>query len=213
MKPADLKLFRYVVDQSAKLASSASVETLADEVVQKQSKEFIELILDDPSIKKKTAEAVWGVIGNMFYPTFLGWFVPSFRKRAIAEPTPKEENCQRNSESDASPSPSDIPLNVPASIASPKSSAVNSKIPDPSLNTSARVEQRSTPFVADSIPAAGENPSGATVFREANIAPIAQIPAVPPQYALLVPPSSVDEGDNSLTDDDRRRASDGERRF
>jgi hypothetical protein len=182
--------------------------------VQKQSKEFIELLLDDPSIKKKTAEAVWGVIGNMFYPTFLGWFLPSSRKRAIAEPTlNKEENCQHNSEPIVSPSPSDTSLNVSASVASPTSSAVNSKIPDPSLNTSVRDEQRSATFLAESIPAAGENSSGAKVFREANSAAIAQIPAVPPQYALLVPPSSVDEGDNSFTDDDRRRTSDGERKY
>ncbi len=213
--------------------------------MQKQSKEFLEHILDDPTIKKKTAAAVWGVIGNMFIPAFftkdppstsktnaeqqhlptvvspecdstpwyhfsgvLGWVLPSFRKRTIADAIPNQDNTNNNSVSDLLPATSSSMPNVSASVGMPPTSTVG---PSPTQNKDVCFEkQRATPPV--SFPAALENLSGTKSFSEARSMPNAQIPRIPPHVALLVPPSSADEGDNSFTDDDRRGASDGKQK-
>jgi hypothetical protein len=241
---------RYVIDQSAKLASSTSVETLSDEAVQKQSKEFLEHMLEDENIKKKTAAAVWGVIGNMFLPAFLfkstpstskpdaeqqslpttitnennsstkpspwyhfsgvlGWVLPSFRKSPELNPAQMKNNLNNASVSDSSPgSTSPLPL-VPDSENSVQTQAPSNG-PSPAAPIDVRVPQSTSPSAASTI--TRHNSSDSNAFCESNRVQNAQIPTLPPHFALLVPPSLADEGDNSLTDDDRRGTSSGERK-
>ncbi len=213
--------------------------------MQKQSKEFIEHILDDPTIKKKTAAAVWGVIGNMFIPAFftkdpssasktnaeqqivptpvsyecdvtpwyhfsgvLGWVLPSFRKRSISVPVPKQDNITHNSVSDTLPISSNSMPDSSAGVDMPPTSTVGQS---PTRNNDVCFEKQSaTPSV--SVPAALENLSGAKLLSEARNVPNAQIPRVPTHVALLVPPSSAEEGDSSFTDDDRRGANIGQQK-
>jgi hypothetical protein len=232
------------------LASSASVETLSDEAVQKQSKEFLEHMLDDENIKKKTAAAVWGVIGNMFLPAFLfkssrnaseppvqqpspktatsecdsttkptpwyhfsgvlGWVLPSSRKSNI-DPVPAQHN-NLNEAAVLEPSPS-------SSSSPPNVSATEDSFQTPSLPSSAaaapvdsRFQQKNTSLPGNAVPDVSDGSSGTNAFREPKCVQSTHIPPVPHHVALLVPPSSANEGDNSFTDDDSRRPSDGDRR-
>jgi len=234
------------------LATSASVETLSDEAVQKQSKEFLEHMLDDENIKKKTAAAVWGVIGNMLLPAFLfksgpgasnsnaepppplsatpegastasavtkqggapwyyfsgvlGWVLPSFRKSEIDIPAPKQDDT--NDTTVPAPSPAS-PIHVPP----PSASADSALLPMiPGSAPAAGFQQSGIVLPADVVPIIRENSSGNNITREFRSTQAAQIPTAPPHVALLVPPSSGEEGDNSFTDDDRRGTGSGERR-
>ena len=217
--------------------------------MQKQSKEFLEHMLDDENIKKKTAAAVWGVIGNMLLPGFLfksgpstsnpnaglalptstttservsasspaaqqgapwyyfsgvlGWVLPSFRKSEITVPPSTQVDINHV----AVPDPSyGLPCPPAASSACADSAQTPPSIPssNPSLSSVVRAEQSNT-LPADVFPISRENASAKNVTREIKITQGAQIPAAPPDVALLVPPSSGgDDGDNSFTDDDRR---------
>jgi hypothetical protein len=242
---------RYVIDQSAKLASSTSVETLSDEAVQKQSKEFLEHMLEDENIKKKTAAAVWGVIGNMFLPAFLfkstpstskpdaeqhslpttttnendsstkpspwyhfsgvlGWVLPSFRKGPDLNPAQMKNNLNNQaSVSDSSPG-SASPLPLVLDSENSVQTQAPSNAPSPAAPIDVRVPQITSPSAASTI--TRHNSSDSNAFCESNRVQNAPILTLPPHFALLVPPSSADEGDNSFTDDDRRGTSSGERK-
>ena len=211
--------------------------------MQKQSKEFIENILNDEAIKKKTAAAVWGVIGNMFIPAFftkaspsassapiasktgeeqqplptttalpernstpwyhfsgvLGWVLPSFRKRTIEDTIPEPDTSNHGGVSDQTPSPS-------GSLTSLDHVQTFTISPSTTPNKDSRSEQRGSTVPSDSIPSVSTN------FSQPRSSRTTQIPSVPHHVALLVPPSTAHEGDNSLTDDDKRGAVGGERR-
>jgi hypothetical protein len=239
-----------VIDQSAKLASSTSVETLSDEAVQKQSKEFLEHMLEDENIKKKTAAAVWGVIGNMFLPAFLfkstpstskpdaeqqslsttvtnendssakprpwyhfsgvlGWVLPSFRKSPDLNPTEMKNILNDASVSDPSPGSASLSPLVPDSDSSIQSPELPNG-PSPTAPIDVRMQRSSSPSAVSTI--TRDNSSDSNAFCESNRVQSVQIPSLPPHFALLVPPSSADEGDHSFTDDDRRGTSNCERK-
>ena len=207
-------------------------------------------MLDDENIKKKTAAAVWGVIGNMFLPAFLfkssrnaseppvqqpspktatsecdsttkptpwyhfsgvlGWVLPSSRKSNI-DPVPAQHN-NLNEAAVLEPSPS-------SSSSPPNVSATEDSFQTPSLRSSAasapvdsRFQQKNISLPGDIVPSVPNDLSGSIAFREPKCAPIAHIPPVPHHVALLVPPSSLNQGDNSFTDDDSRRPGEGDRR-
>ncbi len=210
--------------------------------MQKQSKEFIEHILNDETIKKKTAAAVWGVIGNMFIPAFftkaspsastapiasktgeeqqplpttfaspeqnstpwyhfsgvLGWVLPSFRKRNIVDPIPEPDSLNHGGVSDQTPSPS-------GSLTSSDHVQTFTISPSSTPNKDGSSEQRGSSVPLDSIPSVSTN------FSQPRSSRTTQIPSVPHHVALLVPPSTAHEGDNSLTDDDKRGVVGGER--
>ncbi len=175
------------MDQSAKLASSTSVETLSDEAVQKQSKEFLEHMLEDENIKKKTAAAVWGVIGNMFLPAFLFRATPSAIK-SDAEPQSSPATASHEKESINRPSPwyhfsgvlgwvlpsfrkapgvNPAPTqndlnNLNASELSPRSAFPPLSVPD-SQNSAQTLSQSSTPAASDEVSISRSNMSPAAI--------------------------------------------------
>ncbi len=205
-------------------------------------------MLDDENIKKKTAAAVWGVIGNMFLPAFLfksspsaskadaelqslptaanrenesspnkpspwyhfsgvlGWVLPSFRKPP-GDSAPTHHNANSARLSEASPESASPSL---SSADSGSSSQQISHGPGSAASNEVRALRSGTPSAV--VPITRDTSSESNSFCNSNRAQSMQIPALPPHFSLLVPPSPADEGDNSFTDDDRRGTSNGEQK-